>query len=393
MEPEVKPSVLVWLLAASLLSAVDTAAGREPDLRADAKALAELHVRQLGAGYVTRIDNKRHLVYVSALDPRTFGRVVQTLARYMDAQRGLLFPDPFLWNVTVVLPTLNDYRKAGPPPDVAGYYRPATRTLASISVSNILIHEFTHALHHSDQVRANQRHPVWISEGLATLFQQSRVHDGQIELLPDVGLAAFQKSIREKKIRTLAALCTVDRQEFTCEAKVNYPHARHVMLYLFRRDKLLEFYRIYKSRYGADPTGANALEATLGKPLQEIETAWRNWVLELQPPWTPAHPLQAHLGIRMGRAPEGVKVDGFLRGAAAQQAGVLKVDDIIISVAGNATPTARELTEAVESCRPGETIDIEIVRDGRTTIVRHVLGAVRRRTSRSPAPGASPSTG
>jgi len=374
----VKPSILAGLAAASVVWTANAAAGGEPDLGAEAKALAELHVQKLGSGYVTRIDPKRHLVYVSALDSRTFGRVVQTLARYMDAQRGLLFPDPFLWNVTVVLPTLADYRKGGPPPDVVGYYRPATRTLTSISVSNILIHEFTHALHHSDQVRAGQRHPVWISEGLATLFQPARFDDGRMEVPLDGGLAPLQESVRDKTIRTLAALCTTDRSQFNREPKTYYPHARYVMLYLLRQGRLAEFYRTYKSRYAADATGEKALEATLGMPLGEIEKAWHGWVLEQEPPWTPAHPIHAHLGVRMERAPEGVRVDGFLRGSAAEQAGVLKVDDVIISAAGHPTPGPYDLTQAVRSCRPGETIDIEIIRGGQTTLVKQVLGGARK---------------
>jgi len=377
MEFEPRPGILALLVAASLALATAAAAARGADLAAEAKALAELNLRKFGEGYTTRIDNRRHLVYVSALDARAFDRVVRLLGPYADAQRSLLFPAPFQWNVTVVLPTLSDYRKSHPPAEASGYYRPATRTLTSMSLSDVLVHEFTHALHHSDQVRANQRHPVWISEGLATLFQRSRVRAGKIELPLDAGLAVLRESVRQKRVRSLAALCAMDREAFSLDAEACYPHARYVMLYLHRNGKLREFYETYKARYGSDLTGVVALEETLGKPLGEVEADWRQWVLGLKPLWQPARPPKTHLGIRMRRAPEGLQVDGFVRGSAAARAKVLQVNDIIISVAGHATPTARKLAEAVGSCKPGEVVDIEIIRDGRTKVVRHLLGAVR----------------
>ncbi|KPJ70684.1 MAG: hypothetical protein AMS14_10175, partial [Planctomycetes bacterium DG_20] len=377
MEFEPRPGILALLAAASLALATAAAAARGADLAAEAKALAELNLRKFGEGYTTRIDNRRHLVYVSALDPGAFDRVVGMLGPYADAQRSLLFPAPFQWNVTVVLPTLSDYRESHPPAEASGYYRPATRTLTSMSLSDVLVHEFTHALHHSDQVRANQRHPVWISEGLATLFQRSRVREGKIESLLDAGLAVLRESVRQKRVRSLAALCAMDQEAFSLDAEACYPHARYVMLYLHRQGKLREFYETYKSHYASDLTGVKALEATLGKPLDEIESDWRRWILELKPPWRPARPPTSHLGILMRRVPEGVRVEGFLRGSAAERAGVLKVDDIVISVAGHATPTAQKLAEAVGSCKPGEVVEIEIIRDGRTTVVKHVLGAVR----------------
>lgn len=371
-----RPGILALLVAASLALA-GGAAARGADLAAEAKALAELNRRKFGEGYTTRIDNRRHLVYVSALDARAFDRVVGMLGPYADAQRSLLFPAPFQWNVTVVLPTLSDYRESHPPAEASGYYRPATRTLTSMSLSDVLVHEFTHALHHSDQVRANQRHPVWISEGLATLFQRSRVRAGKIELPLDAGLAVLRESVRQKRVRSLAALCAMDREAFSLDAEACYPHARYVMLYLDRQGKLKEFYETYKSHYASDLTGVKALERALGKPLEEIESDWRRWVLELKPPWGPARPPKTHLGIRMRPAPEGVQIDGFVLGSAAARAKVLQMNDIIISVAGHATPTARKLAEAVGSCKPGEVVDIEIIRDGRTTVVKHLLGAVR----------------
>ena len=54
--------------------------------------------------------------------------------------------------------------------------------------------------------------------------------------------------------------------------------------------------------------------------VDRVDSAWRAWLLSLEPPWTPAHPVAAHLGIRMRPAEGGVLVDGFLRGSVAERA-------------------------------------------------------------------------
>jgi len=346
-------------------------------LDAEANALADLHRRKFGAGYETYVDRRHHLVYVSALDEKTFQQVRRMLGRYADVQRGLLFAEPLLWNVVVVLPTLSDYRRSSPPGGATGYYRPATRTLTSLSVSDVLIHEFTHALHHSDQVRRNQRHPVWISEGLATLFQGAWTQAGTLDARLGPSLAMVQGAVREGSLPSLADLCEMAPAAFRRKAEICYPYVRHLMLYLYRRGNLRRFYETYTSQYASDTTGRKALETVLGAPVDKIDSAWRAWLLSLEPPWTPAHPVAAHLGIRMRPAEGGVLVDGFLRGSVAERAAVLKVGDVIVSVAGRATPTARALVPAVRACKPGETVQIEIIRGGERRVVRQVLGAVR----------------
>ncbi len=370
------PGILV--LAACAFAPLPTGtAADERDLAAEAKKLADLHRRKLGEGYVTHVDRRRRLVYVSALDEKTFRQVRRMLGRYTDAQHGLLFPEPLLWNVVVVLPTLRDYRESVPPRDVAGYYRPATHTLTSISVSDVLIHEFTHALHHSDQVRRHQRHPVWVSEGLATLFQGAWTRAGTLEVRLDASLVTLQGAVREDNLPSLRELCDMDPAAFRRQADLCYPYVRYVMLYLYRQGNLRRFYETYTAQYGSDTTGRTALEMVLGKPVDKIESAWRAWLLALEPPWTPAHSVVAHLGVRMRPAEGGVLVDGFLRGSAAQRAGALKPGDVIVSVAGRATPSARDLGRAVRACKPGETVQVEVIRGGERTVVTQVLGAVR----------------
>ena len=361
-----------------VVAAVSTAApADEAPLATDAKALAETVQKQHGAGYATRIDTARHIVYVSAVDPRALDYVTKLLGEYADHQREFLFPLPLPWNVTVILPTVNDYRKSVPASSAAGRYAPALRTLESISFSDVLVHEFTHALHHADQAQASQRHPVWILEGLATLFQRAAWKDGRFKVDVDPSLSALQEALRKEKAPSLAHLCEMDQPAFLADAAVCYPASRYVMFYLYKQEKLKPFYETYKADYAADRTGATTLAKVLGKPLSEIDAEWRAWVLKLEPPWTPAHRVQAHLGVKMRTTDEGVEVAGFVRNSAAERGGVLRVGDVILAVDGQATPTAPDLTAAVQACKPGTTVEIEVVRGGEIVVVKQLLEATR----------------
>jgi hypothetical protein len=370
---------LAWCVAALALwaSAVwASLAGENPrdaELAAEAKSLAEAALGHYGQGYTTRIDNQRHIVYVSAVDQKTLDHVVALLGSYADQERRALFPEPLLWNMTVVLPTLADYRKSVTQTKVSGYYRQATRTLESISLSDALIHEFTHGLHHSDQASAGQRHPTWVSEGLACLFQRSAIRGGRLEFLPGRDMVVAQQAAGNRKAHSFRQLFAMDHEAFMVDAELCYAEAHYVWFYLYRQGKLREFYDDYKAGYAADPTGVATLAKTLGRSLEEVESDWREWLLRQEPPWTPAHPAKPVLGVRMEAAEAGVLVTGFVPGSVAARAGQIKVGDVVISVAGQSTPTPKDLAAAVQVCQPGETVDVEVIRGDQVMSVKQLL--------------------
>ncbi len=363
------------LLALACLAS--EARGGEAERAREAKALADATRARYGQGYETRLDAKRHIVYVSALDRGATDYVVRTLGAYFDAQRTYLFPKPLRWNIVVVVPTAADYRREAPSDGMAGYYDAATRTLTTISLTDTLRHEFTHALHHNDQAAAGQRHPTWIIEGLASLFQSAKVREGRIEVGPGADLKMLQGALREDRVPDLEALMATDPADLARDPELAYGALRYLMLYLHQAEKLRPFYEAYREGYAADRSGRRALEETLGEPLDAIDAAWRKWVLEQELPWEPGRGRTAHLGIRMAPAEGGVRVRGFVGGSAAQQSKRLKVGDLIRSLGGRPTPTPRDLTAAVRASMPGEIVEIEVVRDGETRVLRQVLGVTR----------------
>jgi hypothetical protein len=371
------------LLAATAGVERAAAGGNAAELRrrliAEAHELAAACRRRFGEAYRTFIDPDRHVVYASALDGRSTAHARDLVGRHLDAHRLGLFPLPLRWNITVVLPTVADYRKneAATETGATGHYHAATRTLTSISLSRILLHELTHALHHHDQVLVGQEHAIWVSEGLATLYESAEIEKGR--LVPQVGpnLLEVQEAVGKGQDYPLAELCRMDRAAFRKQNESTYPQVQYLMFYLHEKGKLRDFYNTYKLTYASDPTGAEALAKTLGGPIERAQEAWRGWVRKQPPPWRPGYTTKANLGIRMGRTTEGVRVDGLPRGSAARKVGRLRVGDVITAVGGRPTPTPRALAEAVQAHRPGRTVAIEILRDGRPTIINHVLGAVR----------------
>ena len=346
--------------------------------KANAKALAAKWTRRLGQGYATRIDLRRHVVYVSAVDAKAFAHVVRLLGGVHDAQLKLLFARPLDRNVTVILPTVKDYRKLVPLAKAHGVYSTRSGTLVSISFSSVLVHEFIHALHHNDQRAVGQEHAIWITEGLAMLFQASRLKDGRLDVLDGGRLEELQAAIKGGKARSLGDLCRLSPKAFMADAESSYRQSHNVMLYLHRRGKLRAFYEAYKAGYQRDPTGAEALAKTLGRTLAQVDADWRKWVLARKPPWREAHKRKAHLGIRMGKSDQGVEVTGYLKYSTAHLAKMFKVGDVIISLAGRPVRSARDLAAAVQACQPGQIVDIEIIRSGRTVIVKHRLGLAPR---------------
>ena len=168
------------------------------DLAADARGLAAACLERLGAGYKVLHDPQRHIVYVSGLDETTVRFVTGLLTAHADAHRRMLFPEPLRWNIAVILPTVADYRRLSPMPKATGFYHHPSRTLLSISLSGVLLHEFTHALHHNDQAAAGQFHAVWVAEGLATLFQTARVEDGRLEVKADPDVAVLKDALADE---------------------------------------------------------------------------------------------------------------------------------------------------------------------------------------------------
>jgi len=345
------------------------------DLAAQAGRIARKEVRRLGEGYTARIDGQRHIVYVSALDGKHLDKTLRLLTAFTDAYRRTLPAATPAWNVTVVLPTVEDYRKGKLPfKRCAGFYSPAERRLVSIDRGRTLVHEFTHALHHADTAAAKQVHPVWVCEGLATLFEASRITPAGLVPQVDRRLPALQRALKDNKAIPLRHLLAMDSEAFRKDAELAYAEARYVMYYLYARGCLADWYKRYKAAFLRDRNGLKALEATLGGRLFQIEPQWKQWVLQLRVPSYERRVQQGRLGLEVKKGTAGVKVVGLVPGSAAEIAGRIRVNDIIETFNGHEITNPGELIGAIRSAGALRTVKVRLRRGGRTMTVAQPLG-------------------
>jgi len=374
-----KPGAAVCLTSAVILAATPkaaTAVRPATDLHTQAQEISEKQLARFGEGYWARIDRQRHIVYVSALDETHLRQTLHLLTAFTDAFRRTLPVSKPAWNVTVILPTADDYhRLAKPFADCVGYYSHRPRQLISIDRGRTLLHEFTHALHHVDAAAAKQSHPLWVAEGLATLFESSRITPEGLMPRTDGRLLTLRRALRDDKAIPLHDLLTMGRSAFMKDAALTYAEARYVMYYLHHRDRLADWYRRYKAAFERDPDGVKTFEAALGNRLFLIEPAWQKWVLSLRMPRMERSAQQGRLGLAVKNHSRGVEVVGMVPGSAAKLAGRIRVGDVIEQFNGRAITNPVELTAAVRAAGAMQTVTVHLIRHGRRTTVLQPLGA------------------
>ncbi len=326
-------------------------------------------------GYDRAVDSQRGLRYFSALDKTHFQDTTKLLAHFSDAFNKTLDVTQPKWQITVILPTADDYRKLPIDNRVVGFYNYPHRTLVSLDRGRVLLHEFTHALHHGDARNSGQRHAIWVCEGLASLFEASRIESDGLKPKVDVRLLTLQRAIQADKAIPLAKLLAMDQKEFHKQANLCYAQARYLMLYLHQNKKLAQWYRAYKADFANDPTGKAALRKTLGKRMRVIDKQWQIWVQTLQLPWGERRSGQARLGIHLQDTGRGVRVAGFVKGSAAERAGRIHKGDLLLKIDGRKVANTAEAVGAIRKAGAMQTITIELKRQGRLMTVRQPLGA------------------
>src|SRR2546421_5814796 len=114
---------------------------------------------------------EHNLIFTAHTDQATLDALKQLLLDQATSQWETLFsrkPDEF---IRIVIPTEADYRKQITQRGVAGMYTDENRTLIAPHMGQIMVHEFTHALHAADQRAAGQIHPGLLREGNASLYE------------------------------------------------------------------------------------------------------------------------------------------------------------------------------------------------------------------------------
>jgi len=235
----------------------------------------------LGQGYLYEVLDKERFALILGVPKKEYEKVKKRLKELCNGLRKLLFerpPDTYI--TVIVVSSLEDWTgKLRNSVRSAGGYSPEDMVL-SVRTLRALFHEFTHALHFADQDALKQKHPAWICEGLACLFEAFKKEKGKVVGISNHRLGRLKKEIKEGSVIPWRRLFRMKNSEFMRRADSAYAVSGFIMRYLQEKGLLSRWYKEYTEHYKDDPTGAKALEKVLGCGLDEAERRWKEWVAQ-----------------------------------------------------------------------------------------------------------------
>ena len=335
--------------------------------------------------YRFEVDEERHLAFATALDEVSHREMRDMLQRQADHLTKTLFADPPTYTVLIAVPTPDDAIVLfGGADAVGGRYEHAARRLISRDIGSSLRHEFVHALHyaHMERLGLTEPHPIWIQEGLATLYETyDQAENGAITFLPNERTNVVKRLARIGRLAKWEDLFAMSAERFMARPGQLYPQVRAIFEYLAERGKLGPWYRAYVEHFAEDATGARAMEIVFDRPVDEIEETWRQWVERRPEIDTRIEYGDAALGIEsdINASNDGVLIARILPGSAAGRSR-LRAGDVIVSVDGRPTRSFAELRAIIGARKVGETIEVRARRNGRyfsTSVVLQPLRGVR----------------
>lgn len=323
-------------------------------------ALDELRARY-GSTYLYEADEKHKLVFAVDADQPTLDALHQLLLEQMHSQQQTLFSNPSDEFIRIVVPSARDFRREVKRIGVEGMYVDDTRTLIAQRMGQVMIHEFTHALHAADQHAIGQVHPVWLREGLASMYEAGEFAEGTLTPADNYRLAFVQRAAKRNGLIPFEKLLHYTTEQFTMNANLAYGEASSLMLYLYEQGKLRDFYDTYKADYSKDESGKIALEKTSGMSLPALQEAWSKWMLARLAP--SAHPGVGSLALGLRFVPEndGLKISLVLPTGPAMAAG-LKTGDVIVGVDDRDVRDPASLMAAVSAHKGGDAVNLKVRR-------------------------------
>ena len=321
--------------------------------------------RQFGEEYIYEIDVKNKLIFATNTDERTLEALRKNLVAQAEAQWKDLFAHKPEQYVSVVLPSVEDFKEIVSQPGVGGFYNHSNRILICQRLGQVMTHEFTHALHNADQDPTGQEHAIWLTEGLATLYEAAQFEgEGeQRKLVPadNFRLPFLQRGARMKRLIPLDRLIKMDQKPFVSNATYAYGQAGSLLLYLHEQGQLRKFYEEYKETFDQDSSGKIALESVTGKPLAQLEKDWLAWMVQRKGPPMNTGVDGPVLGVRFGEANDGLMIDEMVVGGPAERDGI-KVGDVVVGINDTEVRDQQSLIPLLAGLKPGDEVAVQVRR-------------------------------
>ncbi len=138
-----------------------------------------------------------------------------------------------------------------------------------------MVHELTHALMSEDFPQA----PIWLAEGMASLYEHCRAEGDILRGDDNWRLPELKAALEGGTLTPLPVLLAMTPATFRgSRESLNYAQSRYFCKYLEELGLRPGLYKEFRDKYELDPTGARFLSKAFGKPLDLIEAAWRRWI-------------------------------------------------------------------------------------------------------------------
>lgn len=339
--------------------------------------------------YKNVYDHERNLVYLHTKSDDELAVIRKGLETYAEHQWAHLFQNKPQQPLYIVLLTAADSVKLFQG-RVGGMFNPASNVLfcgdmpgLRLLRTSVVTHEFTHALHFADMQARGQEHPIWLIEGLATLFE-SAVRNGDIIPQHSYRLGVVQAAVRGGRDIPWRTLVKLNHPQFMMSAQLAYAQSRYMLFYMYEKGLLKKFYDEYtdKANYTSDKSAAEAFEVVFGKPLESVERDWRQWVLKQSAPPIP------FLGVQTQDQQGAVVITQVVGDSPAAQAGI-ETGDKVESIDGHTVKTNSDLMDMLGQKSVGDEIEIALARGSGKLSVKAKLSKRGDTGGETPAPGAA----
>lgn len=322
----------------------------------------------LGAGAIIERDEDLRMVIASNLDRETFDRMKGTISAQMRLQIATIFDGPPNSYVLLLVPTPAKADELIGSVRIGGFYDHDTRRLVLRDIGPSLRHELTHALDHAQMDRLNQTHPMWIQEGIASMFEMYDIDEsGHYRVLDNTRLNIVLNLKRSAALTKWRVFFNEPDDEFNkVRARGKYAEARAIFQFLAEQGLFEKWYRMYLTTNSEDPAGALAFERLFDKPLEEVERDYRLWLGTKEKVPELVRWSQPSIGVWIAdqAANDGVQVLGVNPGGAAKAAGV-RGGDVITAIDGRPMYAVEEVVANILRRGDGEEVTLRL-RRGRT---------------------------
>jgi PDZ domain len=340
--------------------------------KAAERSLADLKSR-FGADYLYEVDEEQKLIFATNIDRATLDALKTWLHDQAKSQGEFLFAHKSDEFIRIVVPSLADYRKLVRQRGIMGIYEDETRTLLAERMGQVMTHEFTHALHAADQRAVGQEHPVWLREGLASMYEAGEFENGQLIPNDNFRLAFIQSAARRHALIPLDKLIALTTRDFVNGPNLAYGESSSLLLYLYDRKLLRKYYDAYKASYRSDPSGGGALEAVTQMNLADLQSAWTQWMLARKSPQLLPTAGGPYLGVHFGDAIDGLKVSMILPAGPGAKAGI-RLGDVIVGLNDREVRDYASFAPLLSAHKVGEEVTLRIRREGKYIDVPVTLG-------------------